>query len=292
MGKRLLIISVLGIVLIGGAYWYVNRAPEAPPQPPARPSRVARPQPLTPPPPIKPPDVKPEASKPPAVEPPAAEEQQGEGRSEVPETQAKVPTEAQPKVSPEAPVTGPQGPSEVAKPSETPPEFEKPAPEPIVKTTVPEVEPKRPYSVQIASLVVKRNADALQKRLEKLGYRATVRKRTAPISRHRVYAGEFRDREEADQVARRLSADGFSPRLVEGEQGKFAVEVGWSFNQNDAIDLARQLQQKNYTSQIVTKRAPTPVYVVHVGAYEKKSEAVREVKALKQKGFSPFVVRR
>ncbi|MFQ5960998.1 MAG: SPOR domain-containing protein [Candidatus Methylomirabilales bacterium] len=291
MSRRLLIISALGIVLIGGAYWYVNRPPEAPPQPPARPRRVARPQPPTPPPPIKPPDVKPEAGKPPAVEPPAAE-QQGEVRPEVPETQAKAPTEAQPKVSPEAPVAGPQGPSEVAKPSGTRPEFEKPAPEPIAKTTVPEVEPKRPYSVQVASLVVKRNAGALQKRLEKLGYRATVRKKTARITRHRVYAGEFRDREEADQVARRLSADGFSPRLVAGEQGKFAVEVGGSFNQNDAIDLARRLQQKNYTSQIVTKTAPTPVYVVRVGAYEKKSEALLEVKTLKQKGFAPFVVRR
>ncbi len=186
----------------------------------------------------------------------------------------------------------PQGPPEVAKPPGTPPEFEKPAPEPIAKTTAPEVEPKRPYTVQVASLVVKRNADTLQKRLEKLGYRTTVRKRTARITRHRVSAGEFRDREEADQVTRRLSADGFSPRLVAGEQGTFAVEVGWSFNENDAIDLGRRLQQKDYTSRIVTKTAPTPVYVVHVGAYEKKSEAIREVKVLKQKGFSPFVVRR
>jgi cell division septation protein DedD len=161
----------------------------------------------------------------------------------------------------------------------------------VAKATVPET-PDRPYSVQVASLVVEQNARALEKRLEKLGYHPTIDQRTARITRHRVSAGEFRDRDEADQLARRLSADGFSPKLVAGEHGQFAVEVGISFQQDDAIDLARRLQQKDYVPKIVTQTAPTPVYAVRVGAYAKKSEALQEVKVLKRNGFTPLVVRR
>ncbi len=89
---------------------------------------------------------------------------------------------------------------------------------------------------------------------------------------------------------RQASGDPWRSRLVEGEHGQFAVEVGWFFNQNDAIDLARRLQKKNYTSKIVSKTARTPVYAVRVGAYEKRSEAFPAIKALKRKGFAPVLV--
>jgi cell division protein FtsN len=141
-------------------------------------------------------------------------------------------------------------------------------------------------------LVVKRNALVLQQRLATLGYQPTIHKRTARITRHRVLAGEFPDRAAADQTAHRLSAEGFTPTLVAGEHGQFAVEVGGAFTQNAAIDLARRLQQKHYSSKIVTTTAPTPVYAVRVGPYETTSEARQVVQALKGEGFNSLIVRR
>ena len=184
----------------------------------------------------------------------------------------------------------PETPRETPKPAEPQAQAAKPAPEPPAKPTVPEVRERGRFSVQVASLVVKRNALSLKKRLERLGYDPIIQKIKVRITRHRVTAGEFRDREAADQTARSLGADGFSSRLVEGEHGQFAVEVGWFFNQNDAIDLARHLQKKNYTSKIVSKTALTPVYAVRVGAYEKRSEAFPAIKALKRKGLAPILV--
>ncbi len=301
MSKRLLIIIGLGIVLIGGAYWYFTRS-EAPPKPPALPRRVARPRPPQPPTPTKPPQAKPQAVKPPvAIQSPGREQNPPAGPPEEQGPKAEVPSEVPPKIGPEVPSqAAPEVPAEIARPAETPREIPKPAePQPkavkpaselVAKATVPEGEEEGRFSVQVASLVAKRNATSLKKRLEKLGYDPIIQKTTVRITRHRVYAGEFRDREAANQTAQSLSAEGFSPRLVEGEHGQFAVEAGRFFNQNAAIDLARRLQKKDYSSKIVSKTAPTPVHVVRVGAYQDKAEARQVVKALKQKGFSPFVV--
>ncbi len=128
-------------------------------------------------------------------------------------------------------------------------------------------------AIQVASLVVKPNVLAFKKRLEKLGYRPTIRKVTVRLTRHQVYAGEFQGREETDQIARRLSTDGFNPKLIVEKRGQFSVEVGPFFIQNDVIDLARRLQLQNYASKIIAQTDPTPVYAVRVGACEKPSEA-------------------
>jgi cell division septation protein DedD len=294
MNKRLVIISVVGIILIGAVYWYTTRAPEAPPKPPALPRRVTKPRPPKPLTPIEPPERKRKVAKPPvAVAPPTPVKKRAVAPPEEEVPKAEAPVAVPPKVPPKAPskkAKPAETPRETPKPAEPQAQAEKPAPEPPAKPTVPEVRERGRFSVQVASLVVKRNALSLKKRLEKLGYDPIIQKIKARITRHRVTAGEFRDREAADQTARSLGADGFSSRLVEGEHGQFAVEVGWSFNQNDAIDLARRLQKKDYSSKIVSKTAPTPVHVVRVGAYQDKAEARQVVKALKQKGFSPFVV--
>lgn len=292
MRQRLVIILGVGIIIIGAVYWYTSRPSEAPPpRRPALPRRVQRPRPPKPLTPIKPPERKPEIAKPPVVvEPPGPEEKQAAVPPGVPAPKEQAPPEAPPEVPPKVAKPA-EPPPEIPRPAETRPEPEKPAPKPVAKTTVPVREPSRPYRVQVASLVFKRNALSLKRRLEKLGYRPTIKKMTASIARHRVYTGAFSSRGEAESTTRRLSTDGFSPRRVQNEWGMSVVEVGWSLNQNDAIDLAHRLQQKDYTSRIISKPTPTPVYVVRVGPYEKKSEALRVLKALRQKGLAPLIVR-
>lgn len=292
MRQRLLIILGVGIVIAGAAYWYTSRPSEAPrPRRPALPRRVQRPRPPKPLTPIKPPERKPEIAKPPVVvEPPGPEEKQAAVPPNVQAPKEQAPPEAPPGVPPKVAKPA-EPPPEIPKPAETRPEPEKPAPKPVAKIIVPVREPSRPYRVQVASLVFKRNALSLTKRLKKLGYRPTIKKMTASIARHRVYAGAFNNGGEAESTTRRLSTDGFSPRRVQNEWGMSVVEVGWSLHQNDAIDLAHRLQQKDYTSKIISKPTPTPVYVVRVGPYKKKSEALRVLKALRQKGLAPLIVR-
>lgn len=294
MSKRLILISIVGIVLVGGAYGYLNyyKPSQTPAPPPPRPAqRVATPRPPQPQRPATPPQVQPEPVDP-LVSP------------SVPGTTGEQPESPKPVVT-ETPaplkLEGPQAPPKVTQPDVASPESPEPAspraqekqPEPtlMARATEPTVKPERPYRVQVASLVVEQNAISLKERLEKLGYTPTILRTTAPITRHRVYAGEFRNRDEAKETARRLGVDGFPTNMVVTGEREFALEVGWSFNLDGALDLARSLQQKQYRSKIVSQVGPTPVHVVRVGAYEDRSDAVRTSEALKAKGFSPLIVR-
>lgn len=278
--KRLAIIGGIGIVLVGTAYVYTTYFVETipPPQPPiSLQKRGSPPQPLTPP-----------AVKQEDVQPPLAV------KTPLPERRVEVtpPVPKDPTTEVSATTAKPtEGPRESPRPPELPTTAETPPPQPVVKVTKPAVTAKREYSIQIASLVRERNVISLTKRLEKLGYHPIVRKTTVPLTRHRVYAGEFSTREEAERVARKLNVDGFPSNLVEIEPGKFGLEVGSSFNLNDAIDIARSLQKKEYNPKIVSVEIPTAVHQVRVGEYENRQEALKEIKILKEHGFKPLIVK-
>lgn len=201
------------------------------------------------------------------------------------------PAEAPPQVkdrSPDRPEE--KVPPNVGQAPKTPHSLQQPPPTPTPKETEPEAKTGKRYAVQVAALVVEQNALALKARLERLGYRPIIRTITAPITHHRVYGGEFTSREEADQMARRLNGDGFSPNLVEAEGGKFRLAVGSFFRVDDAIDLARDLQKKNYTPKILSRAVPTPLHVVQVGEFSHPSEAEEVLQALKRQGLSPLIV--
>ena len=180
----------------------------------------------------------------------------------------------------------------IVKPSPAAPRVtEKPAAKPMAAVTEPEAKREKQFTVQVAALVVERSAVALKARLEQLGFRPIIRTMTAPVTRHRVYGGEFESREEAEQTARRLKVDGFPSNVVETEGGKFSPEVGSFVDLNEAIDLAHNLQKKNYAPKIVSKAVPTPVHTVRVGEYENRSEVVEVFEAFKRQGFTPIIVR-
>jgi len=203
-----------------------------------------------------------------------------------------------PVVKPPEPKTSPQ----VAKPVEARPEAPRPAetvaraeqPTPQLPPQVakPAGKTKAGYSIQVATLVLEKNAVSLRERLEKLGYSPEVRKTTARITRHRVTSGEFSSREEAEQAARRLQADGFPSNVVEGEDGKFRPELGSFFRQDDALDLARILEKKNHAAKVVSQPASTPVHQVWVGEYDDQAEALKTLGTLERQGLNPVLVRR
>jgi len=186
--------------------------------------------------------------------------------------------------------TPPKAPPVVDGPPAAPRVTEKPAAKPMATVTEPELKGEKRYTVQVASLAVERNAIALKARLEELGFRPIIHTTTAPITRHRVYGGEFERREEAEQTAQKLKVDGFPSNVVETKGGKFGLEIGSFVHLNEAIDLAHNLQKKNYAAKVVSKAVPTPVYAVRVGEYENRSEAAEVLEALKRQGFTPIIV--
>ena len=169
--------------------------------------------------------------------------------------------------------------------------IEKPPPKLMAKTTEPEVTQDGRYTLQVASLVLKRNALALKTRLERLGFHPIVRLTTTPISRHQVYGGQFSSRKEAEMFAERLSRDGFPAKLVELDDGRVGLEVESYFTLNEAIDLAHRLQEQDYTPKIVSRAVPTPVHQVRVGRYHSRADALEALEQLKREGLTPIIVR-
>lgn len=201
------------------------------------------------------------------------------------------PTLLQARAKPEKPT--PQARAKVEKPPvKAQPKVEKPAPKALAMLTKPEESLEKRYSLQVASLVREKNALSLEKKLGELGYTPVVRKMTASITHHRVYGGEFGSREEAEQAARKLNVDGYPSKVVKTKEGKFAPEVGSFLRLNEAIDLAHNLQTKNYAAKIVSGPTSTPVHQVRVGKYENRAEALKALESLKGKGFEPIIVKR
>ncbi|MFQ5846432.1 MAG: SPOR domain-containing protein [Candidatus Methylomirabilales bacterium] len=296
--RRLLIIGVVGIIVAGGLYVYTTYFAATPPPPPPpialRGRRVQRPKPPTR---VTPPRLRRGPAKPPV--PATAPQPAPKGTAASPQRGTlgqKAPGVAAPPQVPRARPKPAPPPIVAEKPAPKPPPApvvaEKPTPKALATVTKPVIQKERRYTLQVASLVVKGNALSLMKRLKKLGYTPVIHKTTAPITRHRVYGGEFTSREEAEQAARSLNVDGFPSNLVKAEGGKFGLEVGSSFRLNEAIDLARSLQKKNYNPKIVSKATPTLLHQVWVGKFENRREALKALEGLKRHGFTPLVVKR
>jgi cell division septation protein DedD len=291
--RRLLIIGLAGVVIAGGLYVYTTYfgdvplplpislspgdkgAPPPPPPTPAKPPQVPQ-APVKPPVPLKPPDT--EKAEPGVASNVEAPREAVSGVTKPPE----VPS------APPAPAT-----AEKATPQPVPPPTVagKPSPQ-LAKVTEPKEKGEARFTVQVASLVVEQNARSLQERLKRLGYSPVVQKGIARVTRHRVYTGDFSTREEAEQAARRLSVDGFASKAVQGENGRFRLEVGLPLRLDDAIDLARNLERKNHPAKIVSQPVATPVHQVWVGEYGDRAEALKTLEALKKQGFAPVIVKR
>lgn len=287
--KRLVIIGVIGLVFVAGVYIYSAYFTETPPPPPLALRQTAPKPPAPTPSPVQPPEVKPEEVKPPATPSPEAApvaEREAPPPPKVETPGGTVKSAETPKVE----ATPTEAPKETAKTIEPPSPEQKPIRQHMAKVEEPKGKGERRYAIQVASLVTERNVLSLKERLEKMGYSPVIRRTTAPITRHSVRVGEFDDREEVEGTARRLNVDGFSSNIVELGQGKLTLEIGSSVNLNDAIDLAHNLQKKNYTPKIVSRSTPTPVHQVRVGEYSDRVEALQAIEELKKQGFAPILV--
>lgn len=286
--RRILIIAGIGVILIGGWYLVQPLFFVPPPPPPAGPARpVASIPPAKAPGPAAPTK---EATPAPtaSVKPPATEE--AKAKPPTASTKAEVPASAAPAspakdASPgksaaeppaarktEASTTGPAK-GEAKLP-------EKPSPKAATAS----------FSLQMGAMVMEENADALKRKLDATGFPAMIRKASAYVSKQIVTVGDPTGKREAEELSRRLTVDGFPSQLL-AVGDKYTPQIGAFYSENEAIDLARELQKKNYSPKIIYKPSTTVVYQVRHGKFDSRAAAVRRGEELKGKGYSFLVVR-
>ena len=273
--RRVLILLVIGVVLVGG--WYLAQPLFFKPAPPVT---VSSP-PAAPAPPIK-------------IAAPAAPAVPS------PTTLAKPPATEETKqtaTAPPAKATAPIPPAKVetpAKATAAPPASEqKPAPQPkatakVAEKPTPKTSPAS-FTLQVGAMVMEGNAVALKRKLDGSGFPATIRKGTGFVAKQIVTVGEPTGKVEAEDLARRLNVDGFPSQLL-AVGNKFTPQIGAFFILNEAIDLAREVQKKNYTPKITSKQVTTTVYQVRSGKFSSRAAAVKRGDELRSKGFSVSVV--
>jgi len=280
-GRRPLILAGIGIVLIGVLY-LANMLFLSPAPPVPAPVRQTAPAPAVPVPVPKPPTPSKEAAVTPAV--PAAPSKS--------EAKPAPPT-------PTPPAKAASGPPPAAKPippakatSEQTQSTKIPTPAPKAEARVPGKTAPAPaggFSVQVGAMAMEQNAENLKQKLDAMGFPAIVRKGAGFVNRHIVTVGDPTGKREAEEMARRLNVDSFPSQLITFE-GKYAPQVGSFVNLDEAIDLARELQKKNYRPKITSKPATTSLFQVRHGQFDTRAAAMKRGEELKAKGFNAWVV--
>ncbi len=257
--RRLMILFLVGLIVIFGAWVTTNFLTRSTPSPVISPTRPTPPPTAVPPsPPPAPPVTAGDKEK---EKPPSPEESTGRVVALPPPT-AKTSPPAQPE-----------------KPT---------ARRPTAKRQIPR--PTGNYSLQVASMIHEENATGLKQQLEKLGYAVRIRKGSAPVTQHVVQIGEFANQAEAEETDRRLQQEGFRSTIT--PQGTSTiVEVGKFSDLNEAIDLAHTLQKKDFAPKIVSRQASAPVFQVLVGRFASREATGKTAEELKAKGFNALVVR-
>jgi cell division septation protein DedD len=277
--RRLLVIAGIGVILIGGLYLANILFFSTPESPPAR-QAVPRPPTAVPGPPA------PAKEAAPAVGTPS--------KAEV-KAGAKAPTSPPPVPTPgKAPTPSAKAPT----PAKTLAEQTSPAKEgvPAGKAEAPAPSSVAPtaskgFSVQVGAMAQAENAEILKRKLDAAGYQAVVRKGSGFAPKHVVTIGDPVAKREAEEMARRLNVDGFPSQLVTAE-GKYTPQIGSFVNLDEAIDLARELQKKNYRPKITSSNAPatTVLFQVRHGQFDTRAAAIKRGEELKAKGFTAWVV--
>lgn len=303
--RRPLIFALIGVLLIGGAY-LANVLFFSAPEPPPIPTR-----PIVPAPPVAAPTAPAPApaakEAAPGAPAPAAASKQPEAKAGAkaaplpPPAPAKSAPPAKSSPEPAAPAKAAAAPAPASKAAPAPAPVPKSAPAPAAK------EPPAPsaktgkaaaakpasaaksFSVQVGAMAQETNAQNLKRKLDEMGFQAVVRKGSGFANTHVVTVGEPTAKREAEEVARRLNVEGFPSQLVAVE-GKYVPQVGAFVNLDEAIDLAREMQKKNFRPKITSKPATTVLYQVRHGQFDTRAAAVKRGEELKAKGFNAWVV--
>lgn len=305
--RRPLIFALIGVLLIGGAYLanvLFFSAPEPPPIPtrpvvpappaaaPAAPAPApqAKAAPSGPAPASKTPEAKADAKSAPSQ--PAAPAKAAPDKGAPPAKAAPEPAAPAKAATPAAPVPASKaGPAPTTKPAPAPAAKEAPAPSAKTEKPAPAktAVASRSFSVQVGAMAQEANAQNLKRKLDEMGFQSVVRKGAGFANSHVVTVGEPGAKREAEDTARRLNVEGFPSQLVAVE-GKYVPQVGAFVNLDEAIDLARELQKKNFRPKITSKPATTVLYQVRHGQFDTRAAAVKRGEELKAKGYNAWVV--
>ena len=166
-------------------------------------------------------------------------------------------------------------------------------PQPLSKEPVaPKEQGAYPYTIQICALRHRQRSNQVVMELRKKGDPAFTSHAHIPGKGdwYRVFVGFYGTLEEAQKAASALKDRKF--RYANVVKKPYAVQVGLSDSDKELKKLEADLRPKGYITYRVPDRHYSAKIRLLIGAFRAEKEAASLIKALREQGFKPQVVRR
>ncbi len=179
-----------------------------------------------------------------------------------------------------------------------PPPAKKEAPETVTKKPTEKAPPPKTevvgadmYTLQVGAYIIDKNLTEARDAVTALGFTPYVKdvRRTMPMFFVVVEKGT--DENKGKEIAAALAAKGFSGEVIPGEGGLRDVSAGKYYFQTDAANAERKIKELGYSPLIERREATVVLKALRLGSYKTADEADKDMKLLKEKGFSPAVLK-
>ena len=176
-----------------------------------------------------------------------------------------------------------------SRPPETKKEPENPAEE-VTGGRV--VTPKRgEYTIQIGAYIIDENLSRVKEGVLSVGFTPYTVEIGRKIKMFCVMVAEGKTRAEASEIVSALSAKGFKPRLLPNEVNTVDVAGGIYYYKYDALAAGGRIAALGYDTNIQERVVDVVLTCLRVGRYGSADEAAKDMNTLKEKGFSPVILK-
>jgi hypothetical protein len=149
----------------------------------------------------------------------------------------------------------------------------------------------REYYIKVYSSVVREEAEKTAGYLTRMKYSPQIVREAGFTVMRNVYV--YPDALGVQETVDRLTADGFSVYLQEGQEGtenQYLIRTGSCYYLESAKSLLKSLKHKGYSGNIVQEKTAVKFYSVFLGTYPDFEAALEEQKKLNLRGFPTAVV--
>jgi hypothetical protein len=99
------------------------------------------------------------------------------------------------------------------------------------------------------------------------------------------------DEAKAKEIAAALVAKGLKGEVIKGEGGIRDVSAGTYYFQRDAANAEKKVRDLGYDPVTERREATVVLKALRLGSYKSAEEADNDMKLLREKGFSPALLK-
>ena len=158
------------------------------------------------------------------------------------------------------------------------------------KPSIPKLDSKNKYSIQMGVFTNENNAVKYLKILKSKGYKAETITRNSSSFRYQVTIGSYNKKSEAAKNITKLKSIGLNSSLKKHDQ-TYTLELGLFKSKADSKKLTNKLKNSGIKSNIKKIKTRNILYIVGINGFASKLEAKKSHQQLIRQGFKSSFIR-